>query len=136
MLAGLRASCTNPIVAGSRNDPTVIGIARRLDFTNFHSEIATPICSHFLFPLTITTMTDEIPPELKKQNAKFGYTAPESLYQKHDPKKTLIGSGKAFQGVGPMDFYLRQSAQKKAEKAKEAETKLGTYSHNMYKGSL
>jgi hypothetical protein len=35
-----------------------------------------------------------------------------------------------------MDFYLRQNAAKKAEKAKEAETKVNTYSHNMYKGSL
>jgi hypothetical protein len=35
-----------------------------------------------------------------------------------------------------MDFYLRQSAQKKAEKAKEHETKVGIYNHNMYKGSL
>lgn len=74
--------------------------------------------------------------ELKKQDAKFGYKAPESVYQKHDPKSTMVGSGKAFQGVSPMDFYLRQSAQKKAEKAKEHETKVGTYSHNMYKGSL
>lgn len=34
--------------------------------------------------------------------------------------------GQAFTGVSPMDFYLRQSAQKKAEKAKEAETKVKT----------
>jgi hypothetical protein len=45
-------------------------------------------------------------------------------------------TGKAFTGVSPMDFYLRQSAAKKAEKAKEAETKVATYQHNMYKGSL
>lgn len=32
-------------------------------------------------------------PELEKQNAKFGYKAPESVYQKHDPKATLVGSG-------------------------------------------
>jgi len=44
--------------------------------------------------------------------------------------------GKAFTGVSPMDFYLRQNAQKKAEKAKEHETKVGIYNHNMYKGSL
>lgn len=35
-----------------------------------------------------------------------------------------------------MDFYLRQNAAKKAERAKEAETKVGTYKHSMYKGSL
>ena len=106
-------------------------------------------------------------PEQKAQSAKFGYKAPESVYKKHDPKASLIGSGKsqestwsvslkglwtdaltrritfiskwagkAFTGVSPMDFYLRQSAAKKAEKAKEAETKIGTYQHNMYKGSL
>jgi hypothetical protein len=45
-------------------------------------------------------------------------------------------TGKAFTGVSPMDFYLRQSAAKKAEKAKEAETKVATYQHNMYKGNL
>jgi hypothetical protein len=45
-------------------------------------------------------------------------------------------TGKAFTGVSPMDFYLRQNAQKKAEKAKEQETKVGVYKHNMYKGSL
>jgi hypothetical protein len=44
--------------------------------------------------------------------------------------------GKAFAGVSPMDFYLRQNAAKKAEKAKEAETKVKTYQHNMYKGNL
>jgi hypothetical protein len=49
---------------------------------------------------------------------------------------SLSTTGKAFTGVSPMDFYLRQSAQKKAEKAKEAETKVGIYQHNMYKGSL
>jgi hypothetical protein len=96
-------------------------------------------------PVAVTTFPHTSPPfrltitmseELKKQDAKFGYKAPESVYQKHDPKSTMVGSGKAFQGVSPMDFYLRQSAQKKAEKAKEHETKVGTYSHNMYKGSL
>jgi len=71
-----------------------------------------------------------------KQDSKFAYKAPESVYQKHDPKKTMIGQGKAFAGVSPMDFYLRQNAQKKAEKAKEAETKVKTYNHNMYKGGL
>lgn len=76
------------------------------------------------------------PPELEKQNNKFGYKAPESVYKKYDPKSSLTGSGKAFTGVSPMDFYLRQNAQKKAEKAKEHETKVKTYSHNMYKGSL
>jgi hypothetical protein len=30
-------------------------------------------------------MTTESP-ELEKQNSKFGYTAPESVYKKHDPK--------------------------------------------------
>jgi hypothetical protein len=97
-------------------------------------------------------------PEQTAQNNKFGYKAPESVYQKHDPKGTLVGSGKysgslqnvsddilqssswfvgkAFTGVSPMDFYLRQSAQKKAEKAKESETKVKLYQNNMYKGSL
>jgi hypothetical protein len=108
-------------------------------------------------------------PEQRAQNAKFGYKAPESVYKKHDPKASMVGSGaslrtlsseksapaiwlthspyhyifdvltipgKAFTGVSPMDFYLRQSAAKKAEKAKEAETKVGIYQHNMYKGSL
>jgi len=43
----------------------------------------------------------ETNPELEKQNAKFGYKAPESVYQKHDAKSSLVGSGKAFQGVSP-----------------------------------
>jgi hypothetical protein len=37
---------------------------------------------------------DQVPPELEKQNQAFGYKAPESVYQKHDPKATLVGSGK------------------------------------------
>ena len=32
-------------------------------------------------------------PEQKAQSAKFGYKAPESVYQKHDPKASLVGSG-------------------------------------------
>jgi hypothetical protein len=32
-----------------------------------------------------------------------------------------------------MDFYLRQNAAKKAEKAKEAETKVGLYQNSMGK---
>jgi hypothetical protein len=36
-------------------------------------------------------------PELEKQNAKFGYKAPESVYHKHDPKSTLVGSGKFYE---------------------------------------
>ena len=35
-----------------------------------------------------------------------------------------------------VDFYLRQNAQKKADRAKEHETKVGLYKNNMYKGSL
>jgi hypothetical protein len=38
-----------------------------------------------------TTMAEI--PELEKQNAKFGYKAPESVYKKHDPKASLVGSG-------------------------------------------
>lgn len=75
-------------------------------------------------------------PEMEKQNTKFGYKAPESVYKKHDPKSSLTGQGKAFTGVSPMDFYLRQNAQKKADKAKEHETKVGLYKNNLYKGSL
>ena len=48
----------------------------------------------------------------------------------------MVGRGQAFQGVSPMDFYMRQNAQKKAAKAKEAQTKVATYQHNMYKGGL
>jgi hypothetical protein len=40
-------------------------------------------------------------PELDKQNQKFGYKAPESVYKKHDPKESLTGQGKAFTGVSP-----------------------------------
>lgn len=32
-------------------------------------------------------------PEQRLQNSKFGYKAPESVYQKHDPKASLVGSG-------------------------------------------
>jgi hypothetical protein len=73
--------------------------------------------------------TNQSIPELEKQNKKFGYKAPESVYKKHDPKATLTSQGKAFTGVSPMDFYLRQNAQKKNEKAKEAETKVKTYQY-------
>jgi hypothetical protein len=81
-------------------------------------------------------MATEGSPELEKQNSKFGYTAPESVYKKHDPKASLVGSKKAFQGVSPMDFYMRKNQEEKDRKAKAAETKLGVYSHNMYKGGL
>lgn len=37
------------------------------------------------------TMTET--PEQRAQNSKFGYKAPESVYQKHDPKSSLIGKG-------------------------------------------
>lgn len=81
--------------------------------------------------------SDSTVPDLEKQNAKkFGYKAPESVYKKYDPKQTMIGSGKAFTGVSPMDFYLRQSAAKKAEKAKEHETKVGLYKNNLIQGYL
>jgi hypothetical protein len=80
-------------------------------------------------------MTTESP-ELQKQNAKFGYKAPETVYHKHDPKASLAGSGRAFTGVSPMDFYMRKNAEDKERKAKAAETKVGTYKHNMYKGGL
>ena len=43
-------------------------------------------------------------PDLAKQNAKFGYKAPESVYKKHDPKSSLTGQGKAFTGVSPSEF--------------------------------
>jgi hypothetical protein len=71
--------------------------------------------------------------DLEKQNNKFGYKAPESVYKKHDPKQSLVGQGKAFTGVSPTDFFMRQNAAKKAEKAKEAETKVGLYKNNMFK---
>ena len=108
-------------------------------------------------------------PELAAQNAKFGYKAPESVYNKHKPGMAAQGAigiswsvvctrydeeitreqpkltkpstlqlfssttGKAFTGVSPMDFYHRQNAAKKAERAKEAETKVGLYQNSMGK---
>ena len=68
------------------------------------------------------------PAGLEEQDKKFSYKSPESLYKKHEPG--MIGQGKAATGVSPMDFYLRQNAAKKAEKAKEAETKRGVYKSN------
>jgi hypothetical protein len=70
-------------------------------------------------------------PELDKQNARFGYKAPESVYVK--PKETMVDRKQAFQGVSPMDFYSRQNAAKKAEKQKERETKTGQYKNDMGK---
>jgi len=63
-----------------------------------------------------------------------GYKAPESVYQKHQPG--MAAQGKGFTGVSPMDFYHRQNAAKKAERAKEAETKVGLYKNNMFKGAF
>jgi len=77
--------------------------------------------------------TENVIPEIEEQNARFGRKAPESVYHKYEPNKTMIGSGKAFQGVSPMDFYLRQNAQKKAERAKEAETKVKLYENQLGK---
>ena len=79
-------------------------------------------------------MTDV--PELQKQNAKFGYKAPETVYKKHDPKSTMVGQGKAFQGVGPMDFFMRQNAQKKAVRAKEQEEKQKLYKNDLMKSAF
>jgi hypothetical protein len=36
-------------------------------------------------------MTDAEIPELKAQNSKFGYKAPESVYKKHQPGMTASG---------------------------------------------
>ena len=47
-------------------------------------------------------MTSETP-EQKVQNAKFGYKAPESVYQKHDPKATLVGSGTSVDAIDDAD---------------------------------
>lgn len=79
-------------------------------------------------------MTDV--PELRKQNAKFSYKAPESVYQKHDPKGSLTSQGRAFQGVSPMDFFMRKNQEEKTHKAKTAETKVAIYKHNMFRGSI
>jgi hypothetical protein len=41
-------------------------------------------------------------PELEKQNAKFGYKAPESVYKKnYGNKASMTSQGQAFQGVSP-----------------------------------
>ena len=73
-------------------------------------------------------------PELEKQNAKFGYKAPESVYQK--PATTKTQEGKAFTGVSPMDFFMRQNAAKKAEKAKEQEAKQKQYQNSIGKAFI
>lgn len=79
----------------------------------------------------MSTPKQEDIPEMQQQNAKFGYKAPESVYQK--PSQTKTDQGKAFTGVSPMDFYMRQNAAKKQEKAKEQETKTKIYQNNMAK---
>lgn len=76
-----------------------------------------------------TATKQEDIPEMQQQNAKFSYKAPESVYPKPAPTKT--DQGKAFTGVSPMDFYMRQNAMKKQEKAKEQETKTKIYQNNM-----
>jgi hypothetical protein len=52
-------------------------------------------------------------PEQAAQNSKFGYKAPESVYQKHDPNKTLVGSGTCSRSLGDgsniSHFSSRQS---------------------------
>jgi hypothetical protein len=41
-------------------------------------------------------------PELEKQNAKFGYKAPETVYKKnYGNKASMTAQGQAFQGVSP-----------------------------------
>ncbi|KAL7565282.1 hypothetical protein ACA910_014573 [Epithemia clementina (nom. ined.)] len=80
---------------------------------------------------------EQVSPDLEKQNAKFGYKAPESVYKNRiDPKNSMLGKGQAFQGVSPMDFYLRQNAQKKAQKEKEHDTKVGMYKNNLFKSAF
>lgn len=74
--------------------------------------------------------------EMEKQDKKFGYKAPETAYKRSDPKKTATAQGKAFTGVSPMNFYMRQNAQKKAEKEKEHETKVGMYKNELFKSSF
>lgn len=60
-------------------------------------------CVDSLFPITevaffsvnttrpISSMTET--PEQRAQNSRFGYKAPESVYKKHDPKSSMVGSG-------------------------------------------
>jgi hypothetical protein len=58
----------------------------------------------FFIPIVVVSIMSsesDTVPELKKQNEKFGYKAPESVYPKHDPKASLTGQGKAFTGVSP-----------------------------------
>ena len=50
-------------------------------------------------------------PELARQNQKFGYKAPESVYHKHDPKASLVGSGKWEQTSITM-VYVRRTSEK------------------------
>lgn len=70
--------------------------------------------------------------ERQQQDAKFKeFKAPESVYKK--PSETKTQQGKAFTGVSPMDFFMRQNAAKKAEKAKEQEEKQKLYQNNLGK---
>mmetsp|Transcript_6613 Transcript_6613/g.13148 ORF Transcript_6613/g.13148 Transcript_6613/m.13148 type:complete len:83 (-) Transcript_6613:189-437(-) len=80
-------------------------------------------------------MADQEPAGLKEQNEKFKeYKAPEKVYKKWTPNKTA--QGKAFTGVSPMDFYMRQNAAKKAERSKETEQKQSLYKNNMMKAAF
>ena len=73
--------------------------------------------------------------ERKQQDAKFSeFKAPESVYKK--PAVTKTEQGKAFTGVSPMDFFMRQNAAKKAEKAKEQEAKQKQYQNSIGKAFI
>ena len=70
--------------------------------------------------------------ERKHQDAKFAeFKAPESVYRK--PALSKTAEGKAFTGVSPMDFFMRQNAAKKVEKTKEQETKAKIYQNSLGK---
>ncbi|GKY95743.1 hypothetical protein MPSEU_000535100 [Mayamaea pseudoterrestris] len=81
---------------------------------------------------SIVMSAEQTQSERDQQDAKFkDFKAPESVYKKPTPTKTQ--EGKAFTGVSPMDFFMRQNAAKKAEKAKEQEQKSKLYQNNMGK---
>ncbi|CAB9502146.1 expressed unknown protein [Seminavis robusta] len=62
----------------------------------------------------------------RANDPQFDFKAPEENRQKYEPKKW---EKKAFQGVSPMDFYVRQNNEKKKVKEREAAEKAARYKY-------
>mmetsp|Transcript_17879 Transcript_17879/g.50690 ORF Transcript_17879/g.50690 Transcript_17879/m.50690 type:complete len:179 (+) Transcript_17879:205-741(+) len=70
----------------------------------------------------------------EQERPEFAYRAPEDNIKKSfEPKKW---EKQAFQGVSPMDFFVRQNNEKKKVRETERQAAARVYKHNTYDKSM